>query len=68
MDNGHDTSLAELLGRFSQIKVEERLCKICNNECAEGESHFALYCPTYMTVYKECLKVLKLLLLMITKC
>ena len=47
-------SLQIELGRFSQTKLEERLCKICNNECVEDELHFALFCPMYMTARKEC--------------
>ena len=37
------------IGGFSQLKLEDRLCKICNTNAVEDAFHFIIYC----NVYKE---------------
>lgn len=39
--------LAIETGRFSGQKLEERLCKYCNSDCTETESHFIFDCELY---------------------
>ena len=34
-------------GRYVGEKPEERLCKICNSQQTEDETHFLLHCPFY---------------------
>ena len=34
-------------GRYRNLKVEERLCKVCNLKTVENELHFVFDCPTY---------------------
>ena len=33
-------------GRYKNISVNERKCKLCNNNGAEDEIHFLLQCPS----------------------
>ncbi len=33
-------------GRFTNLKVEERICELCKNG-VEDEAHFILHCPVY---------------------
>jgi len=35
------------VGRFRNIKVEDRLCKLCNLNVTEDETHFIFECPFY---------------------
>ena len=34
-------------GRYRNLKVEERLCKVCDLKTVENELHFVFDCPTY---------------------
>jgi hypothetical protein len=34
-------------GRFNNTKVEERLCKVCNENAVEDENHFLFDCSAY---------------------
>jgi hypothetical protein len=35
------------IGRYQNIPREERLCKICNSEEVENETHLLLSCKAY---------------------
>ena len=35
-------------GRFRNIRVENRLCTLCNNNQVEDEFHFLFFCPLYL--------------------
>ena len=35
------------LGRFKNVKLEERLCKLCQLNKVEDELHFLFHCPAY---------------------
>jgi len=39
-------------GRFRNVKIEERLCKLCTLNVTEDESHFIFECPFY-NEYRE---------------
>ena len=49
-------------GRFNNIKLEDRLCQICNQNVVEDESHFLFECNAYddlrnnyiEAIYKDC--------------
>ena len=34
-------------GRYRNLKVEERLCKVCESQSVENEFHFIFDCPAY---------------------
>ena len=34
-------------GRYSNVKYDERLCKLCNKGKVENEEHFLLECELY---------------------
>ena len=34
-------------GRWININVEERTCKVCNQDIVEDETHFIFNCPKY---------------------
>ena len=34
-------------GRYRNLKVEERLCKVCDSHAIESEFHFVFDCPAY---------------------
>ena len=34
-------------GRYERLPVEQRLCQMCENRCAEDENHVILKCPFY---------------------
>ena len=37
-------------GRFKKTRIDQRLCKICNeNGCLEDEFHFLMICKEYQT-------------------
>ncbi len=36
-------------GRFSNVKVEERVCQVCKNGDVEKEFHFVFICNAYTT-------------------
>jgi len=38
------------LGRFNNVKLEDRLCQLCNNNVIEDEIHFLFHCPAYQEV------------------
>ena len=38
------------VGRYAQIKLEERVCKICTSASVEDEFHFILHCDAYLEV------------------
>ena len=40
-------------GRFLNLKVEERLCRFCENNAVEDELHFLFNCPLYTTLRIE---------------
>ena len=42
-----DHSLEIEVGRHKNLKVDERICKLCDKEDVESETHFLLLCPTY---------------------
>ena len=37
-------------GRHKNLKVEERICKICNMDDIESEAHFLQQCPAYTKI------------------
>ncbi len=37
-------------GRFKNVKVEERVCQVCNNGDVENEFHFVSICNAYKTL------------------
>ena len=49
-------------GRYNSTKLEDRLCKICNQNIVEDENHFLFHCNAYdalrnswiETIYKDC--------------
>lgn len=41
------------LGRFNNLKVEERICPICNSGSVETECHFLFECSKYETNREE---------------
>ena len=34
-------------GRYRNIPIEQRVCKMCNSGSIEDEQHFILYCDRY---------------------
>ena len=36
-----------------KLPVEERICRICNNNTIEDEYHFICVCPAYQTLRQE---------------
>ena len=40
----------ENTGNFRKLKVEERLCSLCNLNCTEDEIYFVLVCPKYTQI------------------
>ena len=34
-------------GRYRNLKVEERLCKVCDSQSVENELHFIFDCEAY---------------------
>ena len=42
-------------GRFNNTKLEDRLCKICNQNIIEDEFHFLCQCSEYHTERRNCL-------------
>ena len=38
------------VGRHKNLKVEERICKICNLDDIESEAHFLQQCPAYTQI------------------
>jgi hypothetical protein len=40
-------------GRWRGIPEEQRICKMCNTQSVESESHFLLHCPTFDTQRRE---------------
>ena len=45
-----DNVLEIEVGRHKNLKVEERICKICNKEDIESETRFLQLCPTYAQI------------------
>ena len=41
------------IGRFNNLKIEERLCPICNTGSIETEYHFLFECPKYQNSREE---------------
>ena len=35
------------VGRYSNIPLNDRMCKLCSNHQVESEYHFLLHCPLY---------------------
>ena len=35
------------MGRFTNLKVEEQVCQVCDIKVPETESHFVFSCPLY---------------------
>ena len=48
------------IGRYRQIPVAERVCKLCDNECIEDECHILFHCPAYENERKAWLDKLDL--------
>ena len=46
------------LGRYAQIKLEERVCKVCTSGLVEDEFHFIFHCDAYQdernTLFQNC--------------
>ena len=51
-----DHTLMIETGRHKKIGLDERMCKMCSQERAEGERHLLLECPAYDKVRKSLLK------------
>ena len=47
-------------GRYDKLKIEDRICKICNDGI-EDEEHFLHTCTAYIDLRKECTKNLNTL-------
>ena len=43
------------LGRFNQTRLEDRLCKICEEGFVEDEIHFVCVCSKYRTKKRKLL-------------
>ena len=41
------------LGRFANLKIEDRICKLCNDGSIEDEIHFLFTCKTYARERKD---------------
>ncbi len=41
------------IGRYSNMPVNERLCKLCNTNNVENEYHFLLTCPVYKEIRQK---------------
>ena len=37
------------IGRYSYVKLEEQICKVCEGGVVEDEFHFILHCEAYET-------------------
>ena len=48
----------ENTGHFGKLKVEERVCTLCNLNCIEDEIHFVLVCPKYAQIRSPLLDLL----------
>ena len=48
----------ENTGHFRKLKVEERVCTLCNLNCIEDEIHFVLVCPKYAQIRSPLLDLL----------
>ena len=48
----------ENTGHFRKLKVEERVCTLCNLNCIEDEIHFVLVCPKYTQIRSPLLDLL----------
>ena len=44
-------------GRFSGKKLEERLCRFCDKNIIENETHFLLECECYETLRRQFLQI-----------
>ena len=40
-------------GRFNQVKLDDRLCLVCNENVIEDEFHFLCVCSKYSTIREE---------------
>ena len=41
------------VGRFRDIPLSDRTCKICDSGLVEDEIHFTIKCPTYIAIRKS---------------
>ena len=45
-----DHTLEIEVGRHKNLKVEDRVCKLCDNGDVESEMHFLAFCPAYTQI------------------
>ena len=39
-----------ITGRYVGEPLNDRLCRLCDNNCVENEIHFLLHCPKYINI------------------
>ena len=46
-------------GRYTDVEIEDRVCKICNTNAVEDEEHFILVCSELEEVRKRHLQMMQ---------